>query len=84
MFCINIQDVNSYISGTTRGKLNQRLLKSILNPLPPFPEQHRITTILSRVGEVIEKEEAYKAKLERIKRGLMEDLLTGRVRVNDL
>ena len=33
------------------------------------------------VLEVIEKEQKYKAKLERIKQGLMEDLLTGKVRV---
>ena len=32
----------------------------------------------------LEKEKTYKEKLERIKQGLMEDLLTGKVRVNHL
>ncbi len=53
-------------------------------PLPPFPEQQRIAEILSQIDNTIEKEEAYKQKLERIKKGLMEDLLTGKVRVNKL
>ena len=47
-------------------------------------EQHRIASILSQIDEAIEKEKKYKEKLERIKRGLMEDLLTGKVRVNHL
>jgi len=56
----------------------------ILLPLPSLPEQQRIAAILSQIDETIEKEEQYKEKLERIKQGLMEDLLTGKVRVNHL
>ena len=47
-------------------------------------EQHRIASILSQIDEAIEKEQKYKEKLERIKKGLMEDLLMGKVRVNHL
>ena len=53
-------------------------------PLPPLSEQRRIAEILSQIDETIEKEQKYKEKLERIKQGLMEDLLTGKVRVNHL
>ena len=84
MYFINFQDISCYISGSTREKLNQALLKSIIIPLPPLPEQHRIASVLSQIDEVIEKEERYKEKLERIKQGLMQDLLTGKVRVNHL
>jgi type I restriction enzyme S subunit len=84
MYFINFQDISCYISGSTREKLNQALLKSIIIPLPPLPEQHRIASVLSQIDEVIEKEERYKEKLERIKQGLMQDLLTGEVRVNHL
>jgi len=61
--------------------LSRENIKSIQIPLPPLPEQHRIASILSQIDEAIEKEQKYKEKLERIKKGLMEDLLTGKVRV---
>jgi len=56
----------------------------ILLPLPPIPEQQRIAEILSQTDQAIEKEEQYKEKLQKIKQGLMQDLLTGTVRVNHL
>ena len=84
MYFINYQDINNYISGSTREKLNQQLLRSIVFSLPPLPEQERIASVLSRVDAVIEKETAYRDKLSHIKQGLMEDLLTGKVRVTAL
>lgn len=77
-------DLSRYISGTTRQKLNQSVMRNILIPLPPLSEQKRIAEILSQIDQAIEKEEKYKQKLERLKKGLMEDLLTGKVRVNKL
>jgi len=68
----------------TQGNLNSNLVSSFELLRPPLPEQHRIASILSQIDEAIEKEKKYKEKLERIKRGLMEDLLTGKVRVNHL
>jgi type I restriction enzyme S subunit len=53
-------------------------------PLPPLPEQQRIAEILSQIDQTIEKEQQYKEKLQKIKQGLMQDLLTGKVRVNKL
>jgi len=47
-----------------------------------FLEQRRIAFVLSQIDRIIEREQRYKAKLERIKQGLMEDLLTGKIRVN--
>ena len=44
-------------------------------------EQQKITEILSEVDAKIEKEEATKAELEQLKKGLMQVLLTGKVRV---
>ena len=73
----------------TQGGAMQNLIginefKKVNFPLPPLPEQQLIADVLSQVDEVIEKEIQYKEKLERIKKGLMEDLLTGKVRVNNL
>ncbi len=50
-------------------------------PLPPLPEQQKIVEILSTVDKKLELERKRKEKLERIKKGLMNDLLTGRRRV---
>jgi type I restriction enzyme S subunit len=52
--------------------------------LPPLPEQQRIAEILTQTDQTIEKEQQYKEKLQKIKQGLMQDLLTGKVRVNKL
>jgi type I restriction enzyme S subunit len=59
-------------------------LLNFIFPLPPLFEQQRIAEILSQIDQTIEKEEQYKEKLERLKQGLMQDLLTGKVRVNHL
>ena len=77
-------DLSVYIDGTTREKLNQNRLTLIKILLPSFHEQQRIISILSQIDETIEKEQKYKEKFERIKQGLMEELLTGKVRVNHL
>ena len=56
-------------------------LESLKIPLPPLPEQRRIAEILSTIDKKLELEKERKEKLERIKRALMNDLLTGRKRV---
>jgi type I restriction enzyme S subunit len=56
-------------------------LKLFKLPLPSPPEQHRIAEILSTVDKKIELERKRKEKLEKIKKGLMNELLTGKKRV---
>jgi len=74
-----------FFTGTGLKNLNKPLFKrEFFISLPPLPEQQKIAKILSKIDEVIEKEEKYKEKLKKIKQGLMEDLLTGKVRVNHL
>ncbi|WP_456452735.1 restriction endonuclease subunit S [Thermococcus sp.] len=50
-------------------------------PLPPLEEQKQIAEILSIIDKKLELLRKRKEKLERVKRGLMKDLLTGRRRV---
>ena len=50
-------------------------------PLPSLSEQKKIASIISSIDKRIEREQQYKSKLEQLKRGLMQDLLTGKVRV---
>ena len=71
-------------NGITRFGISKETIENALLPLPSLPEQRRIVSILSQTDEAIEKEQRYKEKLERIKQGLMEDLLTGEVRTNYL
>jgi type I restriction enzyme S subunit len=68
----------------TQGNINSSLVSSFKLLKPPLFEQQRIALVLSQVDKVIESEQRYKEKLERIKQGLMEDLLTGKVRVTSL
>jgi type I restriction enzyme S subunit len=70
--------------GNVFDTITRNTFREIQIPLPPLPEQQRIAEILSNIDQTIEKEEQYKEKLERLKQGLMEDLLAGKVRVNHL
>jgi len=56
--------------------------QNIKIPLPSLPEQGKISEILLIIDNKIQKEKSYKQKLQKLKKGLMQDLLTGKVRVN--
>lgn len=56
-------------------------LKEVSVPRPPLPEQERIVEILSTVERKLELQKEKRRKLERVKKGLMNELLTGRIRV---
>jgi type I restriction enzyme S subunit len=61
--------------------INQRTLKRLIVPVPSKREQQSITSIVARQREHLEALMAKRAKLEALKKSLMHDLLTGRVRV---
>lgn len=66
-----------FIQGGTRSKLNQSDLKSITLQIPNSEtEQSTIATILTTIDQAIERTEQLIFKYERIKTGLMQDLLT--------
>ncbi|MEM2034234.1 MAG: restriction endonuclease subunit S [Candidatus Methanomethylicaceae archaeon] len=73
--------VNRKKEGQLKKGLNTKMLGSLLILLPPFEEQQKITEILSIVDKKLELERNVKARLERIKQGLMDLLLTGKIRV---
>lgn len=64
-------------AGSAVKNLNKDLVSSIAVSLPPYIEQHRIAEILSSVDESIQATQAVIEQAERVKRGLMEELLTG-------
>jgi hypothetical protein len=57
--------------------VNSKYLLRLQIPAPPLPEQRRIAEILSTVDKKLELERRRKGKLERIKRGLMNELQIG-------
>jgi type I restriction enzyme S subunit len=83
MYFLNYIDLTPYVTGTTRPKLNQVSMKKIPITLPPINEQKRIAEILSLIDRVVESVDESIAKLERLKKALMRELLTGRIRVNE-
>ena len=79
------KQLENSINALAQGGVYLNALENLQIVIPKsMQEQKRIAEILSQIDAVIEKEEKYKEKLERLKRGLMEDLLTGRVRVTQL
>ena len=69
-----LQDVDQAVKGAT---LNKEKLKRIILFFPRLTcEQNKIAEILSTVDQAIEQTEALVAKQQRIKTGLMQDLLT--------
>lgn len=63
--------------GSTRYNLSKnQLLKNVVLTIPTKPEQSTIATILTTIDQAIAKTEQLIAKYERIKTGLMQDLLT--------
>ena len=65
-----------FAQGGTFEEIRPHILKRLRIPLPPLPEQRRIAEILSTVDELIQQTDSVIKETERLKRGLMQDLLT--------
>lgn len=72
--------INKFL-GATINQITNSSLNSFIVPLPPVEEQNEIVKILSSVDERISVNKKLKAKLNLLKKGLMQDLLSGKVRV---
>lgn len=82
---LNSQWTQTYwrrLCGTSSGlnTINRTMLKAVLVPIPPPDEQQRIVNAAHDMVRRLRAEESYRDKLKLQKRGLMHDLLTGRVR----
>jgi type I restriction enzyme S subunit len=74
-------DFAKYVFSGALPSVNQKVLGDICVVSPPLTEQKQIAEILSSVDEEIEKESDHKEQLELLKKGLMQVLLTGKIRV---
>jgi type I restriction enzyme S subunit len=68
-------------SSTTVKHLSHSDIEKIEMPLPKFEEQIRIATILSDMDTEIQALETKLEKYRRIKLGMMQNLLTGKIRL---
>jgi type I restriction enzyme S subunit len=69
--------ITSSQAGSTLKNISLPILKSLKVPLPSsIEEQQKIAEILSIVDEAIQKTDEVIAKTERLKKGLMQELLT--------
>jgi len=76
------KQIRQALSGSAQGGVNATFLSKIKIPLPPVGEQELIATIMSEIDTLIEKELRQETTLANMKKGLMERLLTGKIRVS--
>jgi type I restriction enzyme, S subunit len=70
-----------YSQGTKQWAFYPYVIKKIPFVLPSLEEQQKIASILSSVDDKISKLESKKKSAESLKKGLMQKLLTGQIRV---
>ena len=79
--------VQNYLKAQSGGSTVSRILKDYLlrTPilLPPAEEESQIVDALSTLDRQIKKEQEMRTKFKALKNGLMQDLLTGDVQIND-
>jgi type I restriction enzyme S subunit len=73
--------LKSLAQGATRYNLSKTALLNVRLPLPKFEEQTAIATILSDMDAELAALEAKLDKARQIKQGMMQELLTGRIRL---
>lgn len=81
---IFLHQILPLIIGSNYPAINSTDLVDIKIPKPKLAEQQKISSIFSSIDTKIQKEKQELSKLKKIKEGLMQDLLTGKVRVNHL
>lgn len=67
--------------GTTVTRINIEDIRRIPCVVPPLEEQHQISEALSSVQQLLDKKSEKLFSLQNTKKALMQDLLTGKVRV---
>ncbi len=84
MYCMNSHEVwkqaAAHLRAAGRNRINLENIAELYIPKPPVEEQKEIANRLATFDTQLEKERDAVSFLKRLKKGLMQDLLTGEVR----
>lgn len=80
-FLLTYIELGQYAIGNAQPVLTQANLGKIRIPIPTLAEQRAIASILTDIDTEISELEKKKAKYEKLKQGMMQQLLTGRIRL---
>lgn len=75
------KQIDSKTGGSTQKVINTGDIGLVKIGIPPLDEQEKISDILFNVDEKISVNKKLKEKLTKLKKGLMSDLLSGKIRV---
>ena len=75
------ENLKALASGTSTKTITKNDVKNFVIALAPIEEQKQIAEILSTVDKKLENLKEKKQSFEELKKGLMQKLLTGEVRV---
>ncbi len=73
--------INNLLAGSSINNLSPSSIESLEFPIPAHPEQTAIAAILSDMDAELAALETKLAKARKVKQGMMQELLTGRIRL---
>lgn len=68
------KDIRAYINGTSRSKLNQADMLTIIVHIPKIEEQQKVSTFLSTLDSKIDTENQILTTLQTLKKGLLQQM----------
>lgn len=73
--------IEKLMVGSTFKRINVEQIRNFFIPFPPLPEQTAIATVLSEMDTEITALGQQREKTKALKQGMMQELLTGRIRL---
>ena len=77
------KQIDRFQAGLAQKHFNLGALRDLRIAVPSLEEQNRIVQKISSITDALEQKRKYKEQLQNLKKGLMQDLLTGEVRIAD-